>query len=78
MEKLRRIVAMISVIFIVLLIVTAFILGILGSQYFMAVTIIAMAVPVVLWVFMWFTHLVSEDSGKEQDLQTEEETYLKK
>ncbi len=82
MEKLRRVVAMISVIFIVALIVTAFILGILGSRYFVAVTVLAIVVPVVLWVFMWFTHLISDDSGreteKEQDTKTEEETDLKK
>lgn len=62
MSKLRKIMAILSVILIVGLVLLSFILGIMGSKYFLAALFFAIVVPIVLWVFMWFTHLTYGDS----------------
>lgn len=62
MSKLRRVVALLSVIMIIGLVIAAVIFGITGSKYFLGTLFLALAVPIVLWVFMWFTHLVNGDS----------------
>ncbi len=62
MNRIRRITAGISVILIIGLVIGAFICGITGSKYFLGMLFLALAVPVVLWVFMWFTHLIHGDS----------------
>lgn len=62
MDKLRRVVAMLSVILIVILVIGAFICACMGSRYFWGMLFLSFVVPVVLWAFMWFTRLVSEDS----------------
>ncbi len=63
MNKVRRVVALLSVIVIVGLIIAAFICGITGSKYFFGLLFLSFAVPIVLWVFMWFTHLINGDSN---------------
>ncbi|MCM1158487.1 MAG: hypothetical protein NC300_07355 [Bacteroidales bacterium] len=62
MKKLRRIVAGLTVFLIVALIAGTLICAVTGSKYFLGMLFLSFAVPVVLWVFMWFTHLIHGDS----------------
>lgn len=62
MKKIRQIFAWITVIVIIGLIIATLICGITGSEYFFGMLFLMFVVPVVLWVFMWFTHLVNGDS----------------
>lgn len=61
MHKIRRIVALLSVVFIIGMIIATIICAITGSKYFFTVFFMMLATPVVLWVFMWFTRLVNGD-----------------
>lgn len=65
MKKVRRIVALLTVIVIVALVIGTLICAISGSRYFFGMLFLSFAVPVVLWVFMWFTRLVNGESGTE-------------
>ena len=65
MKKVRRIVAFLTVILIVALVIGTFICAITGSKYFLGMLCLSFIVPVVLWVFMWFTRLVNGESGTE-------------
>ena len=62
MKKLRQIVAWLSILLIAGLIIGTVICGITGSRYFFGMLFLALCVPVVLWVFMWFTRLIHGDS----------------
>lgn len=62
MKRLRRIVAGLTVVFIVALLIGTLICAITGSKYFFGMLVLTLVVPVVLWVFMWFTHLIHNDS----------------
>lgn len=62
MQKIRRAVALLSVAFIVLLIIGTVVCAVTGSRYFWGMFYLMIVVPVVLWVFMWFTRLVNRDS----------------
>ena len=72
MEKIRRIVAMISVAMIILLIIAAFICGITGSKYFWGMFFLAIIIPFLLWVFMWFCNLADKSDGKESCQEEED------
>lgn len=61
MEKIRRIVAFLTVVLIVGLLVAALVSAFLGSPYFLAFMLLAIGVPGVLYIFMWFTRLVTGD-----------------
>lgn len=65
MEKMRRIIALATVVCIVILVIATLICGITGSEYFFGVLFLTFVIPFILWVFMWFTNLVS--SRKQQD-----------
>lgn len=67
MQKIRRIVAFLSVAVIFFLIIGTLICGITGSQYFFGMFFLMLAVPVVLWVFMWFTRLVNREEMEAAD-----------
>lgn len=62
MKRVRQIVAWITIAVIVCLIVGTIICAVTGSKLFWGMLYLMMAVPVVLWVFMWFTRLVNGDS----------------
>lgn len=62
MKRLRQIMAWLTIALIIGLIIAAVVCGITGSKYFFGLLILAMVVPIVLWVFMWFTHLIHGDS----------------
>lgn len=62
MKKLRQLMAWLTIALIAGLIIGAVVCGITGSKYFFGLLVLAMVVPIVLWVFMWFTHLIHGDS----------------
>lgn len=59
-NRLRRIVALLTVVFIVVLLIATVICAVTGSRYFFGMLFLTIVVPIVLWVFMWFTHLVND------------------
>lgn len=76
MTKIRRITAWLTVLLIIALIIGTVICGITGSPYFNGMLFLSFAVPVVLWVFMWFTHLIHGNSkviSKEDKLDKKKE-----
>lgn len=62
MNKLRRIVAWLTVFLIAGLLVAMLVSGIMGSPYFYVFLFLTLVVPMILWVFMWFTRLVNGES----------------
>lgn len=62
MNKIRRIVAGLTILLIAGLIIGTLVCGIIGSPYFIGMLCLSIGVPVVLWVFMWFTNLLHRDS----------------
>ncbi|MCM1499421.1 MAG: hypothetical protein NC124_13220 [Clostridium sp.] len=66
-NRLRRIVALLTVVFIVALLVVTIICAVTGSEYFFGMLFLTIVVPIVLWVFMWFTHLVNDRSDKQKE-----------
>lgn len=69
MEKVRKITAWITVIVIVGLIIGTLICAITGSDYFFGMLALSFIVPVILWVFMWFSKLVNGN----QEMNTDSE-----
>lgn len=62
MKRVRQIVACVTVTVILCLIIGTLICAVTGSKYFFGMLFLMIVVPVVLWVFMWFTRLVNGDS----------------
>ncbi len=62
MNKLRRIVAWLTVLVIAGLLIAMLVSGIMGSPYFYVFLFLTLIVPMILWVFMWFTRLVNGES----------------
>ena len=74
MEKVRRITAWITVIIIVGLIIGTLICAVTGSDYFFGMLALTFIVPVILWVFMWFSKLVNGNQEMNTDsVQTQSE-----
>lgn len=71
MKRIRQIVAWLTIIVIAGLIIGTIISAVKGSKYFFGMLFLMIAVPIVLWVFMWFTHLVNGDSKviPEEDME---------
>ncbi len=72
MKRLRQIMAWLTIVLIVGLIIGAVVCAVTGSRYFLGLLALAMAVPIVLWVFMWFTRLIRGDSDvvSKEDMHT--------
>lgn len=62
MKRVRQIVACVTVAVILCLIIGTLICAVTGCKYFFGMLFLMIVVPVVLWVFMWFTRLVNGDS----------------
>lgn len=77
MNKIRRIAAGLTVLLVAGLVVGTLICGITASPYFYGVLFLSFAVPVVLWVFMWFTHLIHGDSKVIPKEESEELNHSK-
>ena len=73
MNKIRRIVAGLSALLIIGLIIAMIVLAIMGSLYFYGVLFLTLVIPVILWVFMWFTHLVQKDPKTENEVEKKED-----
>lgn len=73
MEKVRRITALLTVIVIVALVIGTFICAVIGSPYFYGMLALTFFVPIVLWVFMWFTGLTKEQPEVTSKLPESEE-----
>lgn len=71
MKRIRQIVAWLTIIVIAGLIIGTIVCAVTGSKYFFGMLFLMIAVPIVLWVFMWFTHLVNGDSKviPEEDME---------
>lgn len=59
MERIRRWTAGITVAVILILLLASIVLAVIGSPYFLGMLTLCIIVSVVLWVFMWFTRLLS-------------------
>lgn len=62
MKRLRQIVAWISVFVLIGLIMGTVVCAVTGSPYFFGMLFLMLVIPVILWVFMWFTRLMNGDS----------------
>ncbi len=69
MEKIRKVVALVSVIVILALIIGMIICAITGSKYFFGMLALVFMVPITLWVFMWFTKLTTKHSDESADIE---------
>lgn len=80
MNKLRRITAFLSVVVIVVCVIAAFILGVMGSKYFLGMLVLAIIIPAILWVFMWFTRFINGDSDviSKEDMEALEKEAVEK
>ncbi len=58
MDRIRRISAWITIVVIIGLLVGTVVCAVTGSEYFFGFLALTILVPVVLWVFMWFTRLI--------------------
>lgn len=67
MEKVRRITAWITVIIIVGLIIGTLICAVIGSDFFFGMLALTFLVPIILWVFMWFSKLVNGNQESTTD-----------
>ncbi|MGN0155134.1 MAG: hypothetical protein ACI4A3_11855 [Lachnospiraceae bacterium] len=75
MKKIRQITAWITIVVIVGLVIGTVVCAVTGSRYFFGMLFLMIVVPVVLWVFMWFTHLIHGDSSviSKEDMKALEE-----
>lgn len=62
LQKVRRIVAWLTIAVIVVLVIITMVCAFTGSPYFFGMLYLTIAVPLVLWIFMWFTSLVNGES----------------
>lgn len=61
MEKIRRIIALLTVLVIIALVIVTLVCAITGSPYFFAMLFLTFTVPLILWVFMWFIRLLNKE-----------------
>lgn len=73
MLKLRKVIAILTVFVVIGFIIGTLICAITGSSYFFGMLFLSFVVPVVLWVFMWFTNLINGNKTNEQESATEQE-----
>ncbi|MBE5943026.1 MAG: hypothetical protein E7264_10870 [Lachnospiraceae bacterium] len=64
MNTLRKVTAWITIVIIIGLIICTVVSAVTGSQYFFGFLALSLIVPVVLWVFMWFTKLVNKKENE--------------
>lgn len=72
MGKIKRFLALLGVVLMVVLVVAAFILGITGSRYFMPMLYMAVFVPALVWVMLFVYRLIEGLSGNKQDTNQED------
>lgn len=70
-NKLFRIMAFVALIIIVALVITTFVTGITGSEYFMGFLVLSIIVPVLVYVILWIGRILYNSSNKDDEGQTE-------
>lgn len=73
MLKFRKVIAILTVFVVIGFIIGTLICAITGSSYFFGMLFLSFVVPVVLWVFMWFTNLINGNKTNEQESAMEQE-----
>ncbi len=63
-KKFARPLAIVGLVIIIGLIITTFILGIIGSEYFIGFLFLSIMTPVFIYVFLWIGKLVRSVSKK--------------
>lgn len=78
MQKIRRIMAWLTIVVIVALIIAMLVSAVTGSRYFFLFLFLAIFVPIILWVFMWFTRLMAGESDviSKEDMEQLEKAAL--
>lgn len=78
MQKIRRIMAWLTIVVIIALLIAMLVSAVTGSRYFFVFLFLAIFVPIILWVFMWFTRLMAEESEviSKEDLEKLEKAAL--
>lgn len=76
-NRIRRIVALVTVILLIACIITMVILGIVGSRYFFGFLFLSIALPVILWIPLWFMNLIShkDDMDSIEQSGTEDKNH---
>lgn len=72
MDKVRRITALLTVVLIVVLVIATFVCAITGSRYFFGMLALTFLVPIVLWVFMWFSGLANGNKNNSDEMKAED------
>lgn len=70
MNRIRRVMAWITIILIVGLIIGTIICAVVGSKYFFGMLALTFLVPTVLWIYMWFYKLINGKKEKESEEPT--------
>jgi hypothetical protein len=64
MNRLRRILAWITLVLIGGMVIATFILGIIGSTYTFGMLGVTMGVSILLWVLLWFMKVLEDKNNK--------------
>lgn len=76
-NKIRRIVALLTVLILVLCIITMVVMAVMGSKYFLGFLFLSIALPVILWIPLWFMNLISvKDNIKQMENAKETEDNI--
>lgn len=60
MKRLRRVLAMLTVIVIIGMVIAAFIMGIMGNPYTISMIGVTFGISILLYVLLWFMKLLEE------------------
>ncbi|MBE5944085.1 MAG: DUF2207 domain-containing protein [Lachnospiraceae bacterium] len=74
--RFSRVFAWIGLIVILVIVVATFITGITGSKYFLPCLILAIIIPVLMYVMLWIAKLmfrISEDNHKNESKEADKE-----
>lgn len=68
-NKIRRIIALLTVVVIVTCIVAMVVMACIGSKLFLIFLFLAIALPVILWIPLWFMNILK---GNDDDQKKDE------
>ena len=67
-NKIRRIIALLTVVVIVACIVAMVVMACIGSKLFLIFLFLAIALPVILWIPLWFMNILKgNDDDQKKD-----------
>jgi hypothetical protein len=64
MNRLRRILAWITLVLIGGMVIATFILGIIGSTYTISMLGVTMGISILLWALLWFMKVLEDKNNK--------------